>query len=521
MNASKLEQLSSNPEVVSVEKPHQSYSPALYRQIGVSRPPLQVEDLPTPEEAFKIKRIGVQEVILFILGPSLIALGISIGSGEWLSGPLAISKYGFRGLGWVILVSAILQVFYNVELGRFTLATGEPPIVAFGRVPPGYILWVPLALICLYMAFLLGSWAVSAGSSLVNLFTGRLYSTGELELVRILGIVLMVITFVIITIGRRIERTMEIIQGTLLFYILIGLLLVTLVIVPISYWGQALASLVIPAPLPQGADLTVLGALAGFTALASGLNFMFIGYYRDKGYGMGSRLGALNTLFSRKPDKLLTVGKIFPEDEKNAVRWRRWFRYLLIDQWGIYFLGAVAGILIPCILVGYLSSIPDVPPPDQNTINIYASLQLRQRFGPLVSGWSLLVGFAIMFMTQMVVLELLARNLTDAIYSLSARVRRATKEDPRRLYYPLMAALIVIIGIILHLSLPSQLTLVSANVANFAAMIFPLAMIYLNRKLPKPARITWWSYLVLILNCLFFGFFFINFLMSQGILPIP
>src|SRR5512137_2551135 len=107
-------------------------------QIGTSRPPLEVVDLPTPEEVFKVKRIGLEEIILFVIGPSLIALGISIGSGEWISGPLAVSKSGFIGVGWVILVSAILQVFYNVELGRFTVATGETPVVAFGRTRPGF-----------------------------------------------------------------------------------------------------------------------------------------------------------------------------------------------------------------------------------------------------------------------------------------------------------------------------------------------------------------------------------------------
>jgi hypothetical protein len=37
----------------------------------------------------------------------------------------------------------------------------------------------------------------------------------------------------------------------------------------------------------------------------------------------------------------------------------------------------------------------------------------------------------------------------------------------------------------------------------------------LNSKLPRPANITWWSYLVLILNVIFFGFFFANFAAVQ------
>src|SRR5512138_3467672 len=96
-------------------------------KLGVSRPPLEVADLPTPEEVFKVKHIGLEELVLYVAGPSLIALGVSIGSGEWLTGPLNVGTYGWKGIGWVILISALLQVFYNVELGRFTMATGETP----------------------------------------------------------------------------------------------------------------------------------------------------------------------------------------------------------------------------------------------------------------------------------------------------------------------------------------------------------------------------------------------------------
>jgi hypothetical protein len=46
-------------------------------------------------------------------------------------------------------------------------------------------------------------------------------------------------------------------------------------------------------------------------------------------------------------------------------------------------------------------------------------------------------------------------------------------------------------------------------------MIYPFVLIYLNRRLPRPARARWWSYVVLIANVLFFGFFFVNFLAVQ------
>ena len=104
-----------------------STTSATTRQIGVSRPPLAIADLPTPEEAFSVKKIGWEELILYVLGPSLIALGLAVASGEWLLGPLTVGRYGFRGIGWVILVSCLLRTFHNVELARFTIATGSLP----------------------------------------------------------------------------------------------------------------------------------------------------------------------------------------------------------------------------------------------------------------------------------------------------------------------------------------------------------------------------------------------------------
>ncbi len=69
------------------------------RQLGVSRPAVSVVDLPTPEEVFGVERLGTRELIRYALGPSLVALGIAVGSGEWLLGPLAIGPQGSRGLG--------------------------------------------------------------------------------------------------------------------------------------------------------------------------------------------------------------------------------------------------------------------------------------------------------------------------------------------------------------------------------------------------------------------------------------
>jgi hypothetical protein len=75
-----------------------------------------------------------------------------------------------------------------------------------------------------------------------------------------------------------------------------------------------------------------------------------------------------------------------------------------------------------------------------------------------------------------------------------------------------MLFLLIVISIIIHVALPLSLIDWSANMSNLGALIFPFMLIYLNRKLPRAARPRWWHTVILLLNCLFFGFFFVNFI---------
>src|SRR5438876_2933903 len=353
-------------------------------QIGVSRPPLPVTDLPEPEEVFKIKgRIGPRQLLLYVLGPSMIALGVSIGSGEWLVGPRTVGgAAGFVGIGWIVLASAIHQVFYNVEVGRFTLATGETPVVAFGRVPPGFWLMTPLAVGFFYLAFIWGGWAQAAGESLFPMIFGRARTVDELTTVKALGAGLLFLVFDITLFGKKISRTMEIVNWVMVMFILLSVLIIALIVVPAAVWGSSFAALVTPAAPPAGTTATDLGALAGFTAFASGLNFVLINYYRDKGYGMGSRVGYIAGLLGGKQERILPSGITFRETPENAARWRRWFRYLLVDQWGVFFVGAVFGMMLPTMIVYQLVQNATVAPNPDN-IPTYAADQLGIQFANL------------------------------------------------------------------------------------------------------------------------------------------
>ncbi len=481
-------------------------------QLGVSRPPLKVADLPEPEEVFGVQRLGTRALLTRVLGPSLIALGISIGSGEWLLGPLNVGTLGFVGIGWIILVSALLQVAYNIEISRYVVATGETPIVGFGRVPPGAFILVPFSLLVLYFANIWGGWARGAAQGLFALVYGRIPAEGDDGAVLLLSLLLLFAVLGITLLSRKVTRGLQIANLGSIGIQLLFLLILDLLIVPWSVWWDALRGFVTPALPPAGSDATLLGGLAGFTALASGINWYALGHYRDQGYGMGYRVGFIAGLRGERKE-VEAVGYTFPDDEKNAALWKRWMRYLKIDMWFVFFGGAMIGMFLPIILMRQLVLISGQEP-TQDNVATFAASRLGEQYGQFPFYVALFIGFLILFDTQLGIFEAMVRNVTDSV-TMSPRLQATIGRDPRRFYYPFMFVLIIVIFLVLRSNQPGRLVLISANMSNFGALIFPFVLMYLNSKLPKVARPKWYSYVFLILNFLFFGFFFINFVVQQ------
>ncbi len=481
-------------------------------QLGVSRPPLEVADLPTPEEVFGVPHIGLKEALRFAVGPSFIALGAAIGSGEWLLGPLAVGKGGFIGVGWIITLSAVLQVIYNVECARYVIATGEVPIVGFARTPPGRRFWLPFCLLLIFFAYIWGGWVKGAADGLFALTHDRVPAAGDKTTVELLAVLLLGAVLGITLLFRRITRGLELVNGGLIAFQLLFLLVLDLAIVPWDVWANAIRGFLTPAMPPKGLSATDLGALAGFAALLSGFNWIFLNHYRDKAYGMGERVGFIAGLRGEQ-NTVKASGFIFPDDERNATLWKRWKRFLYLDMWGIFLSGAMIGMLLPTMLMRHLV-LTSGQVPDKATITTFAANILGNQYGRGLFYLTLFVGFLILFDTQLGIFESLVRNTTDAV-NISPKIQELTGGDLRRFYFPFMVALLVTIGIVLHSFQPTELISISANMSNFGALIFPFVFIYLNRRLPKAARPTKLAYVGLMANVVFFGFFFFNFLAEK------
>jgi hypothetical protein len=84
-------------------------------------PEPQVEDLPDPQP------------LRTYLGASVILLATALGSGELILWPYITSQAGV-GLLWLAFVGFTMQYFLNMEVERYTLATGETAVTGFSRM---------------------------------------------------------------------------------------------------------------------------------------------------------------------------------------------------------------------------------------------------------------------------------------------------------------------------------------------------------------------------------------------------
>ena len=120
-------------------------------------------------------------------------------------------------------------------------------------------------------------------------------------------------------------------------------------------------------------------------------------------------------------------------------------------------------------------------------------------------------GFWILFGSQLVTIDLMARINTDLIWSMSGRVRDMAGNDIRRLYYFLLVAFVLWGCIAINLAQPKALLLISSNVAGFILVVSAIHILILNHKaLPRAVRSPLWARSLVACTALFYGFFFVQ-----------
>jgi hypothetical protein len=363
--------------------------------------------------------------------------------------------------------------------------------------------------------FLQTGWPYSAGLSAAAIFflvTGRIATAADTSLIYNIGAGTFLLCIALLLTGRRIERTLELLNWVMVACILGSFLTLGLIFVPFSTWASAIVGLVgfdlahgTFDFLPGDTDFLLLAALAGYSGAGGMVNITLSNWARDKGYGMGERAGYIPAVVGGQKVNLAHTGFIFVPNADNMRRWHGWWRIVRADQWGVFFTGAILGMILPAIL--YVTLLPS----GTNITGIGISAALAGAItthGAVLGRLVAILGAWILFKTQLDIVEGMVRTLTDILWAGSTKVRARSRGEVRIVYYAVLLVVCLWGIFALRLAQPIILLMLAANVASTVFTVAAIHLLYLNtRLLPAELRPPMWRRAVLVLMAGFYGTF--------------
>ncbi|WP_435065782.1 Nramp family divalent metal transporter [Halobaculum sp. EA56] len=393
--------------------PTSEYTPVAYDNLEVSP---ATDAHPDSGTGGRFRTLDLPKVpkLKYVVGPSAIMLGASLGSGETLFWPQLVARYGWS-LYWLFLVGVLAQFVVNTEIQRWTLATGESVFRAMERLHP----LVPFG-------FLLGGfaslgwpgWAASAAKvGAASLELGAIAFAGfELAGWRVLGIVLMVFVWLTYQLTPLMYNVVERLQ-----ILLVGLS-IAFALVLFALIGSSAELARLPGELAEfgqqprvGTIAILLGGLA-FAGAGGYLNLSQSLWVREKGYGMGRYQGRIKNPFAGDdPETVHENGFSFPPTAVNLERWRGWWRVTQLE----HLLTFVAGLVLATTALVAIA-VTHAPGTTRTAVDMWL-VDIAPSVGP-VAAWVIYATlFLALFTTEYAIVESFVRNSSDIIYELYGR----------------------------------------------------------------------------------------------------
>lgn len=475
-------------------------------------PPWQVADLPEPLP-FNLRNL------FRTIGPGAILLASSIGGGEWLIGPSAAVKHGMS-VFWIATTAIFLQTVFNLEGIRYTLYTGEPIITGIMRLRPNSRFWGVLYSLLTIMQLGVPALAASCGPVIFAGLFHRIADVPDAGTVLFLTYLTIGLGVLMLCFGGTIELMLERVSWAMIVYIFGFLTLANILFVPWSNWvnvfwgffpvhnlaGLLNGSISLTAWIST-TDLLLLGTLAA-TAGSGGIgNLTISNWFRDKGMGMGSLVGAIGTVTNTEQHAMAGTGVVFPISTENLRRWNTWWTYAKADQIWLWAFGCFVGMFLNVNLATALI------PPGTNMEGLNTGTQQAAAMTGLWRGFwylALLNGFWILFSTHLGNTDVMVRTVTDIWWVASAKMRERTKGQISRLYYSILAVVTIWGCAAVLWGEAMQLFKFLGFLANLVLAISAVQVLIVNTTLlPRELRPTYIRRGILVACALFYGVFFV------------
>jgi hypothetical protein len=443
-----------------------------------------------------------------LIGAATIALGISIGSGEWLLGPAVTAKYG-AALLWVATVSILMQTILNQEMIRYTVVTGEPIITGIMRTRPGPAWWGSIYSVLLFLQVGWPGWALSAATAIAAAFKGSLTTVEDKPAIMMWGYATFLVALVIIAFGDKVVRTLEYAQWFMVGWILLFLLVIGVFFTSSTTWAKVWGGFLGLGgnPIPEGGDWLLLASFAAYAGLGGLGNGTITNWVRDKGWGMAGTTGYIPAVIGGRKVNLSRVGNMFEVTPENLTRFGEWMKYVRFEQYTVFAIGCFLGMALPALMtIQFVPAGTDLG--GGWAAAVHQANGIASAFGSLAWFLTLLNGFWILFSTQLGVIDIFARTVTDISWSASVTIRKLARDDVRRVYYGLLLIYALFGMWAINQAQPFTLIVIGAFIAGFNFTVLASHTIVVQwRFLPPELRMSTWRLVVILAMIGMFGAF--------------
>jgi len=466
-------------------------------------PPLRYRDMPEP--------VPVRQM----LGPSIILAGMALGSGEFIIWPKLTYMSGFVFF-WACLIGVATQYFINMEITRWTLATGESAITGFCRLSRH---WAWVFLFLNIVPWIIPAWAKGAAQLITWLVWPAEAGVVEGPYTTWLAIAGLFLCGGILTAGPVIYETIERVQ----MFLVAAVILLVIVLAAWLVRADAVVALakgsisIGQLPPMDSTDITpiaLLGALA-FAGAGGTLNLGQSNYVKDKGYGMGRYIGRITSPITGQKEAIVEIGYHFPDTPDNRRRWQRWWRAAGWEHFISFFLTCVVCLVLLTLISYSVFYSPETGTLREGAKQYEEDIQFVWGEAEHIGGWAqtlfLVMGVAILLTTEFGVLDACSRISTDIVKG--NWLRESPNWSESRLYFLFLWATILLGSLFLLVgteAVQGSFVLFKMTAAmNGGVMFFYcMTLLYLNFwKLPPAVRMSPWRLLVMAWAVLFFGFF--------------
>jgi hypothetical protein len=430
-----------------------------------------------------------------LIGPSVILIGVGIASGEYILYPYIASRAGLTFL-WAAVVGILVQYFINMEIERYTLATGETALGGFQRM------WKGWGLVLGAGAILATMWPGWATAATVTTFA---VGGGDPNVIAVAGLLLIGVA---LTASPVVYQTVERLQFIKVAIVLVFVVVAVFAGINGTAYSDTTQVVTSFGTFPGEIDLAILvGALAAAGAGGAN-NLVQSNWIRDKGFGMGRYVPRIVSPITGEEEAAPTGDRFaFPVDEANPSRWRVWWKRANVEQFvSFVVIGLIAIFVFSLVAYSTVYRNPDLPDSSGFDFIALESDVLKSDVGAWFGTLFLVVGAVSLFAAALGIVDYVGRLVADVIYvGYTSHSRRWTES---RLYFAVVWCLIAFGCAILLLGFDQPLVLltISTVLGGGLMVIYTCLLLVTNRRyLPDEIELRGYRQWVLVASALLLG----------------